>query len=133
MNRRWRVIGLAGAGVLLVGGGVASAATPNGDGSGSQTAIVRSVGHGVSRLAELVGIEDQVAPGTIDDGKELLPQAAITLDQAIAAAQATGPGELGEVDLEHDQGRLVFNVDMGDRDVKVDAQTGAILGAESDD
>ena len=31
------------------------------------------------------------------------------------------------------QGRLVFNVDIGDKDVKVDAEDGSVLGHESDD
>ena len=71
--------------------------------------------------------------GRLDDGKDLLPQAAITLDQAIAAAQAAVSGDLDEVDLEYYEGRLVFNVDVGDKDVKVDAATGAVLNANSTD
>jgi uncharacterized membrane protein YkoI len=74
-----------------------------------------------------------VPSGTLDDGKELLPQASITLDQAIAAAQTAASGGLGEIDLEHYQGKLVFNVDIGDKDVKVDASSGAVLAADSDD
>jgi uncharacterized membrane protein YkoI len=71
--------------------------------------------------------------GVLDDGKDLLPQAGITLDQAIAAAQSAASGPVGEVDLEHYQGTLVFNVDVGDKDVKVDAHTGAALSADSTD
>lgn len=71
--------------------------------------------------------------GVLDDGKDLLPQAGITLDQAIAAAQSAASGPVGEVDLEHYQGKLVFNVDVGDKDVKVDAHTGALLSADSTD
>lgn len=77
--------------------------------------------------------EEKVSPGQIDDGADLLPQASITLDQAIAAAQGAASGEIGEVDLEYYQGKLVFNVDVGDEDVKVDAANGSILGVESDD
>ena len=71
--------------------------------------------------------------GTLDDGKELLPQAGITLDQAIQAAQTAASGAVDEVDLEYWQGKLVFNVDVGDKDVKVDAQTGAVLASDADD
>jgi uncharacterized membrane protein YkoI len=71
--------------------------------------------------------------GVLDDGKGLLPQAGITLDQAIAAAQSAASGPVGEVDLEHYQGTLVFNVDVGDKDVKVDAHTGTVLSADSTD
>jgi len=74
-----------------------------------------------------------VTPGNIDDGEDLLPQASITLEEAIAAAQAAESGALGEVDLEYYEGVLVFNVDIGEWDVKVDASDGTILGKDSDD
>jgi len=70
---------------------------------------------------------------SLDDGKDLLPQAGITLEQAVAAAQGAASGPVGEIDLEHYQGKLVFNVEIGDKDVKVDAADGTVLGAESDD
>jgi uncharacterized membrane protein YkoI len=75
----------------------------------------------------------QAPSGTLDDGKDLLPQASITLDQAIAAAQGAASGPLGEVDLEDYQGKLVFNVDIGDKDIKVDASDGSIVSVDSDD
>ncbi|MBA2277241.1 MAG: PepSY domain-containing protein [Chloroflexia bacterium] len=77
--------------------------------------------------------ETPVAAGTLDDGAELLPQAEITLDQAVEAAQTAASGPVGEVDLEDYRGSLVFNVDVGTEDVKVDAKTGKVLGSESDD
>jgi uncharacterized membrane protein YkoI len=69
----------------------------------------------------------------MDDGKDLLPQAKITEQQAIAAAQTAASGGLNEVDLEHASGRLVFNVDVGDSDVKVDAATGKVVRVDHDD
>jgi uncharacterized membrane protein YkoI len=77
--------------------------------------------------------EAQVPSGTLDDGKDLLPQAGITIDAAIAAAQSAGSGSIGEVDLEQSDGRLVFNVDVGDKDVKVDASNGTVLSADKND
>jgi uncharacterized membrane protein YkoI len=77
---------------------------------------------------------DVAAPsGTLDDGKDLLPQAGITIDQAIAAAQTAASGSVGEIDLEQYQGKLVFNVDVGDKDVKVDASNGTVLTADLND
>ena len=73
------------------------------------------------------------AESRLDDGKDLLPQAKITEQQAIRAAQTAASGGLNEVDLEHYQGRLVFNVDVGGKDVKVDASNGDVLAAPSDD
>jgi uncharacterized membrane protein YkoI len=72
-------------------------------------------------------------PGTLDDGKDLLPQAGISLDEAIAAAQTAASGAIGEVDLEYQGGTLVFNVDVGRQDVKVDAATGKVIGSDQDD
>jgi uncharacterized membrane protein YkoI len=69
----------------------------------------------------------------MDDGKNLLPQAKITEQQAIAAARGAVTGALDEVDLEHRDGRLVFNVDVGSSDVKVDAATGRVLALDHDD
>lgn len=69
----------------------------------------------------------------LDDGKDLLPQATITEQQAIAAARSAASGALNEVDLEHLGGRLVFNVDVGDSDVKVDAADGHVVAVGHDD
>lgn len=77
--------------------------------------------------------EEVVAPGTLDDGAELLPQAKITLEQAIAAAQAAQNGPVGEVDLEYENGRLVFNVDIGQYDVSIDASDGSVVRSVKDD
>jgi len=41
-----------------------------------------------------------VRPGSLDDGKQFLPQTTITLGQAVAAAQKAAHGQLGQVDLE---------------------------------
>jgi uncharacterized membrane protein YkoI len=104
--------GIAVVAVGAVGGvGVAGAA-------GGSHANARSAAAPASRL---------------DDGKSLLSQSKISEQQAIAAAQTTAPGALNEVDLEHYQGRLVWNVDVGAKDVKVDAATGDVVTSSSDD
>jgi uncharacterized membrane protein YkoI len=69
----------------------------------------------------------------LDDGKDLLPQAKITEQQAISAAQAAATGDLNEIDLEQYSGKLVFNVDVGSSDVKVDADSGKVLATPKDD
>jgi uncharacterized membrane protein YkoI len=67
-------------------------------------------------------------PGSLDDGKNLLPQATIPLSQAVAAAQQAATGSLGQVDLEHYASRLVYTVDVGGREVHVSAADGSIVG-----
>jgi uncharacterized membrane protein YkoI len=55
------------------------------------------------------GDEDEAGiPGQIDDGAELLGQSSISLEEVISAAQEAARGELGEVDLEKHEGKLVF-------------------------
>lgn len=135
MHRRWLgVVAMALAAAILITGGLTASANAGNGGGTSPTSIVDSATSGLKHLASLVGLDDadSAAPGTLDDGAELLPQAGITLDQAIAAAQAAAPGSLGEVDLEHFHGTLVFNVDIGDKDVKVDATTGTVLNSSLD-
>jgi uncharacterized membrane protein YkoI len=87
-------------------------------------------------LAGAVGVGWAAGSGggsRLDDGKDLLAQAQITEQQAIVAAQAAASGALNEVDLEHRGGRLVFNVDVGRHDVKVDAATGQVVAVDTDD
>jgi uncharacterized membrane protein YkoI len=69
----------------------------------------------------------------LDDGKDLLSQSKITEQQAISAAQSKASGDLNEVDLEHLDGRLVWNVDVGKTDVKVDASSGEVVSANTAD
>ena len=69
----------------------------------------------------------------MDDGKDLLSKASISEQQAIAAAQTAAKGSLNEVDLEYYEGNLVYNVDVGSHDVKVDAGSGKVVAATQDD
>ncbi len=78
-------------------------------------------------------VESPVAAGTLDDGGELLPLAKVSIAAAIEAAQGAASGAVGEVDLEYAGGVLVFNVDIGPHDVKVDAGSGAVLSADAED
>src|SRR3954452_13488755 len=87
----------------------------------------------VTGVAVASGGSSAAGPSRLDDGKALLPHAKISEQQAVDAARSAGSGAIGEVDLERYQGTLVFNVDVGDRDVKVDAGTGEVLGADRDD
>lgn len=65
-------------------------------------------------------------PGSLDDGKDLLPETKISLAHAVAAAQRAANGSLGQVDLERYDGRVVYMVDVGDQEVRVDAGDGSI-------
>jgi uncharacterized membrane protein YkoI len=73
------------------------------------------------------------AGSRLDDGSGLVTKATISEQQAIIAAQAHATGALNEIDLEYVNGRLVFNVDVGASDVKVDAASGAVVAVDHDD
>jgi uncharacterized membrane protein YkoI len=93
---------------------------------------------GIAAVAALgggVAIASGSAPGgsRMDDGKQMSSQAKISEQQAITAAQGAASGDLNEVDLEHYDGRLVYTVDVGSSDVKVDAASGKVLNVSQDD
>ena len=67
-----------------------------------------------------------VKPGSLDDGKQFLPQTTITLGQAVSAAQKAAHGQLGQVDLEQLGGRIVYMVDVGKNEVRIDATDGSV-------
>jgi uncharacterized membrane protein YkoI len=74
-----------------------------------------------------------VRPGSLDDGKDLLPETTISLSQAVADARQAATGNLGQVDLERNGDRVVYVVDVGDNEVQVDAGDGSIaaIGPQS--
>lgn len=79
------------------------------------------------------GGNNAVTTSRLDDGKDLAGQAAISEAQAVDAAQGAAKGALNEIDLEQRDGRLVYNVDVGARDVKVDASSGQVVAVDADD
>jgi uncharacterized membrane protein YkoI len=66
-------------------------------------------------------------PGTLDEGKDLLSQTSVSLSSAVATAQRAADGALGQVDLEHFQGGVVYMVDVGNQEVRVDATSGKVV------
>jgi uncharacterized membrane protein YkoI len=84
-------------------------------------------------IAAASGSSSSAGGSRLDDGKELLVKATITEQQAITAAQGAAKGGLNEVDLEQYSGKLVFNVDVGSHDVKVDAGSGQVVSDSQDD
>ncbi len=110
-------LALGGAGIATASGGSAAGPADSGNG-GQENETIHAPDRSGSRL---------------DDGAELLSQAKISEQEAISAAQAAASGPLNEVDLEDYEGQLVYNVDVGSHDVKVDAATGNVLAAPQDE
>ena len=69
---------------------------------------------------------------------ELAKQAKITEDEAINAALEKVPGTVNEIELEVENGTVVYEIEVlstdgTEQEVKVDAQTGEVLKVEADD
>ena len=88
---------------------------------------------GVIGVSAIAGASSGGSPSRLDDGRDFLPQSKITEQQAIGAARTAASGGLNEVDLEHYSGHLVWNVDVGSHDVKVDADSGKVVANSKDD
>ena len=78
-------------------------------------------------------------PGDHDEAREALERRDILpLQRILEIAQRTVPGEVLEVDLDRDDGRLLYEVEILARNgrvrtVTLDARTGAVLEVEDDD
>jgi uncharacterized membrane protein YkoI len=93
-----------------------------------------AIGGGAAGVAGIAGASGSGGSASrLDDGKNLVSQAKISESEAITAAQSAASGSLNEVDLEHFDGRLVYNVDVGNYDVKVDATTGKVTSSNLND
>lgn len=117
---------------LLAGGAVVAALGLGGTGM----AIAQSGGGG-SPYTSSVTVPDSGTEGAAE-GAALAAAAKITPDAAKAAALAAVPGTAGKVELENENGNVVFGVEVttagGSRvDVKVDAGNGKVLAQEADD
>jgi uncharacterized membrane protein YkoI len=127
LSRRLLLIGGLLAVIALAVGAITMASTSS---SAQTTPPTAADDHADGETNDDIGAAADA--GRLDDGADLLSQASITVDEAIAAAKTAASGDIGEIDLEDYHGKLAFNVDVGDQDVKVDAATGEVLGSGSD-
>ena len=88
-------------------------------------------------LLEALGLDDEDegpwVQGTVSEGADLLPQAAIGVDAAVAAAQAVEADAVHGVELEREDGRLLFEIEIGDKEILIDANDGRVVSVETDD
>ncbi|NMR21223.1 PepSY domain-containing protein [Cellulomonas fimi] len=80
---------------------------------------------------------DDDAAGEAQEARVLEPLATTTAQEAAAAATAAVPGTAGAVELENENGYVVYNVEVSSPDgttvqVKVDAGNGSVLAQEAD-
>ena len=124
------VLGAAAAiGVAVGAGGIASAVSS----SGGETDSSQEPAYTSS-----ITVDDTAESSEADEADALAGLAKITADEARAAALAAVPGTAEEVELENENGNVVYGVEITDAngaefDVKVDAGNGTVLAQESDD
>jgi hypothetical protein len=125
-SRRRRLIA-GGATLAFLGlGGTGIAIAQSGGGGGAKAPYTSSITVANS------GSESEA------DDAALAGLAKITPDQAKAAALAAVPGTAGKVELEDEDGNVVFGVEVttasgSKMDVKVDAGNGKVLAQQADD
>lgn len=138
---------------LILGGGLGSVAMAQAAGRGHQDApkyrssiqVPKDAKESDERAEERneKGENDEKAEGREEGGAEeqgesakLASLARITKEQARAAAVAQVPGTVTGVELENEDGNLVYSVSVktsaGEQDVKVDAGNGKVLHVEKD-
>jgi uncharacterized membrane protein YkoI len=85
-------------------------------------------------VEEQVGDQNEADTETGDNEQDAVPAGtpAITAEQAQATAEAyLNAGTATQVELDDENGQLVYSVEIGGTDVKVDAMTGTVLGTET--
>lgn len=73
-----------------------------------------------------------------DDNERVTMEVAIDAQQALVIAQQQVPGRVMETELENEDGKAVWEVEIVDAnqqewEISIDAQTGVILSKEQDD
>lgn len=69
-------------------------------------------------------------PVAVSEEQNLLPQAVITVEEAVLTAQAAAPGTVRGVELVREEGLLLFEVTIDNQEVYVNAVTGAVFEIE---
>ena len=66
-------------------------------------------------------------PGSLDDGKDLSRRRRSRSPMPTRPPSGSAEGDLGQVDLEHFGDRIVYSVDVGSQEVRVDANSGIVV------
>lgn len=77
--------------------------------------------------------DDDDKRGDTSSGKASQFGNIISTDEAIAIARTVASGDVREIELDEDDGRLEYEIEIGNYDVEIDAHTGEILDVDHDD
>ncbi|HEY3316654.1 MAG TPA: PepSY domain-containing protein [Bacillota bacterium] len=141
MNKRVLVYVISGALVIggVIGLGLTRPATAKASPAPAQTTGANGDATAEKDGAKESGtVENNAENGSAEETAEaasLQAMAKITPDQAKAAALQAVPGTVLKVELDNENGNLVYSVEIktanGDQDVKVDAGNGTVVAQDS--
>ena len=94
-------------------------------------AVVLALGLAATLSVRTV-LGDESSEGRLEEGSELVEEATVSVEDAIAIAQSAASGSVDDVELERSNGVLVYEIEIGESDIYVDARSGALLSAEHD-
>jgi uncharacterized membrane protein YkoI len=114
--------------------GIALAQSSN----GPSTTAVREVDDARPEATSSVTVPPGQAAAEADEGSGLQGLAKITPDEAKAAALAAVPGSATKVELENEDGRVVYKVEVAgadgrQTDLEIDAGNGAVLSRKTEE
>jgi len=129
-RRRLAIGGLAAAAALTLGIGGVAAAQSSGDDKSESGAQEQDPSYQSSVTAP-----ETEGQSEADEAKALEGVAKISPDEAKAAAVGAVPGSVVQVELDNENGNVVYSVEIdtgnGVTDVKVDAGNGSVLTQET--
>lgn len=98
----------------------------------TQNAAPKTTENSANEVADSVENKNESATEK-DDDQALIGTVKITVDEAKKAAEAKVGGTASEAELGDENGTPTYDVKVGNKDVKVDANSGKVLGVEKDD
>jgi uncharacterized membrane protein YkoI len=134
MNKK--TIGMLALGLLLGGGSIGAyqVAAQNNNAAQTPTTVQQQEVQEPSYKGSITVDETKYeGKSEQDESKALAGLAKITADQAKQAAEAQVGGTTSSVELDNENGSLVYEVKIGNQEVKVDAGNGSVLKIEQDD
>jgi uncharacterized membrane protein YkoI len=103
-----------------------------------RTAVIAGValltaGGGTAALASGTDLLDDWRGGQLEEGEELRSEADISVEEAIVLAEGAATGRVDDVELERFGDRLLYEVEVGETDVFIDANSGEVVAVDPDD
>ena len=104
--------------------------------------LIASVALLLIAAAAVVFVNDEIALGregdsndnvVVDEGQQLLDGDAISVEEAIAAAQDEASGPVDDVEIERRGDQTIYDIEIGSTNVVVDASNGSIVSVKQDD